>query len=205
MKVIYVMDPLCGWCYGNEDNVLKLYEKYKSTVDFEVIPGGMWAGDNVRKQSPQMVNYFMRHDEAIAKKTGATFGTAYMELLKKELVLDSEIPSRAIVAVQKIAPAQSIPFMVAVQKARYYNGKDLNLTATYLPLCDGLGISQAAFLEAFGSEAVRQSTLQTFRKATQYAQAYPTMLVEKNGALTVIEQGYAPLNTLEESIDALKK
>jgi protein-disulfide isomerase-like protein with CxxC motif len=41
------MDPLCGWCYGNSDNVLELFEKYKNEIKFEILPGGMWVGENI--------------------------------------------------------------------------------------------------------------------------------------------------------------
>ena len=38
MKLIYIMDPLCGWCYGNSDNVLELFEKYNNDIKFEILP-----------------------------------------------------------------------------------------------------------------------------------------------------------------------
>lgn len=204
MKIIYVIDPLCGWCYGNSDNTLKLYEKYNHEIEFEVLLGGMWVGSNVRKQSPQMVKFFLKHDQAVAEHTGINFGTAYAELLKQEIVLDSEIPSKAIVAVKNIAPEQTIPFMVAVQKARYYYGKDLNIDETYVEICNTLSIDKEQFLKTFHSQAIKQETLNTFKKAAQFAQSFPTMLVETNDKYTVIEQGYAPLSTLEKSINTLK-
>jgi putative protein-disulfide isomerase len=199
------MDPLCGWCYGNSDHTLKLYNQYKKDLDFEIFPGGMWTGSNVRKQSPQMVNFFLQHDIAVAERTGITFGEGYFELLKQEIILDSEIPSRAIVSVKKMAPEQTVPFMVAVQKARYYWGKDLNLDATYLEICESLGINPQQFSETFHSEEIKQATLQNFNEAVQYARSFPTMLVEKNGKFTIIEQGYAPFPELEKRIELLKK
>ena len=33
MKIIYIMDPQCGWCYGNSDNITALQEEFKD--DFE--------------------------------------------------------------------------------------------------------------------------------------------------------------------------
>ncbi|WP_228463877.1 MULTISPECIES: DsbA family protein [Chryseobacterium] len=204
MKIIYIMDPLCGWCYGNSDNMLKLYDQYKNDLDFEILSGGMWTGSNVRKQSPQMVNFFLKHDEAVAERTGITFGEDYFELLKQEIVLDSEIPSRAMVSVKTIAPEKAVPFMIAIQKARYYWGKDLNVDATYLEICKNLGIDQEQFLAAFHSEEMKQATLQNFNDAAQYAQSFPTMLVEKDGTYVIIEQDYASFTELEKHIELLK-
>ncbi|CAM3897022.1 DsbA family protein [Elizabethkingia sp. HX WHF] len=204
MKLIYIMDPLCGWCYGNSDNVLELFEKYKNEIKFEILPGGMWVGENVRGQSPQMVSFFLRHDAAVEEHTGIEFGNAYRELLKQEIVLDSEIPSRAIVTIQNIAPELTVPFMVAVQKARYYFGKDLNLDETYLSVAEDLGIDEQTFLDYFHSDKARRETQNTFQKAVQFAQSFPTMLVENNGKYKVIEQGYASLSDLQQRIEALK-
>jgi putative protein-disulfide isomerase len=184
--------------------MLKLYDQYRNDLDFEILPGGMWTGPNVRKQSPQMVNFFLKHDSAVADRTGITFGEGYFELLKQEIVLNSEIPSRAMVSVKAIAPEKTVPFMVAVQKARYYWGKDLNLDAAYLEICENLGIDPQQFLEAFHSEEMQQATLQSFNEAAQYAQSFPTMLVEKDGKYTIIEQGYAPFSELEKHIELLK-
>lgn len=204
MKIIYIMDPLCGWCYGNSDNILKLYDQYKNDLAFDIIPGGMWTGSNIRKQSPQMVNFFLKHDNVVAERTGTTFGEGYFKLLKEEIALDSEIPSRAMVTVKTMAPEQTVPFMVAVQKARYYWGKDLNLDATYMEICENLGIDPQQFLEVFYSEDMKQATLQNFHEAAQYAQSFPTMLVEKDGKYTIIEQGYASFTELEKRIELLK-
>lgn len=111
MKIIHIMDPLCGWCYGNTENTVKLYQKYKYRLDFEIIPAGMWTGSNVRKQSPQMVNFFLKHDAVVAARTGAAFGKEYAALLEQEIDRDSEAPSLAIVTVKKIAPELVVPLI----------------------------------------------------------------------------------------------
>ena len=61
-KLIYVMDPLCGWCYGNSANTQHLYDTYKNQIDFEILPAGMWIGENARKQSKPMAQYIKKHD-----------------------------------------------------------------------------------------------------------------------------------------------
>lgn len=111
MKLIYVMDPLCGWCYGNYKNTLQTAERYNGQIDFELIPAGMWAGHNVRRQSKQMAGYFIKHDQQIASLTGTVFGEAYFQLIhQEEVLLDSEIPSRAIVTVQQFWPEKKCGF-----------------------------------------------------------------------------------------------
>lgn len=71
------MDPLCGWCYGNAGNLQQLAQQFDGKLPVEIVPAGMWAGVNVRKQSRAMAQYFIRHDRQIEAMTGTTFGKDY--------------------------------------------------------------------------------------------------------------------------------
>ncbi|WP_238539453.1 DsbA family protein [Flavobacterium sp. CF136] len=203
-KLIYVMDPLCGWCYGNSTNTQKLYEKYKNLIDFEILPAGMWIGTNARKQSKQMAQFIKKHDPQVQQTTGTEFGKAYFEFIENEnIILDSEVPSRAIVSVKKLWVSQSIPFAIEVQKARYWYGKDLNSDETYLSICDTLGLDKVDFLKTFHSETIKKETQETFVLAQQYASSYPTLLAEKERKIYILEQGYASFETITKQIDLL--
>jgi len=198
------MDPLCGWCYGNSTNTQKLYEKYKDQIDFEILPAGMWIGTNARKQSKQMAQFIKKHDPQVQQTTGTEFGKAYFEFIENEnIVLDSEVPSRAIVSVKKLWESQSIPFAIEVQKARYWYGKDLNSDETYLSICDTLGLDKVDFLKTFHSETIKKETQETFVLAQQYASSYPTLLAEKERKIYILEQGYASFETITKQIDLL--
>jgi putative protein-disulfide isomerase len=203
-KLIYVMDPLCGWCYGNSTNTQKLYEKFKDQLDFEIFPGGMWTGANARKQSKQMAQFIKKHDPQVQQTTGTEFGKDYFEFIENEnVVLDSEVPSRAIVTMKKLWASQAIPFAIEVQKARYLHGKDLNQDETYLSICENLGLNKKVFLEVFYSETIKKETEETFALAQKYASSYPTLLAEKEGNLSILEQGYAPFEVIQEQIETL--
>ena len=198
------MDPLCGWCYGNSTNTQKLYDRYKDKVDFEILPAGMWVGENARKQSKQMAQFIKKHDQQVQQTTGTEFGKDYFDFIENEsIVLDSEIPSRAIVTVKKLWNSQAIPFVIEVQKARYWYGKDLNQDETYLSICKKFGLDKDEFINAFHSETIKAETQKTFALAQKYASSYPTLLIEKDSELVVLEQGYSSLETIEKQIDSL--
>ena len=204
IKLIYVMDPLCGWCYGNSTNTQKLYDKYKDVLDFEILPAGMWAGTNTRKQSKQMAGYIKKHDLQVQQVTGTSFGENYFSLIEDEnIILDSEVPSRAIVTVKKQWAPQAVRFAVEVQKARYWHGKDLNKVETYLDICEDVKLEQAQFLEAFHSGSLKKATQETFLQAQNYASSYPSLLVQKSNKTFVVEQGYASFETIVNEINTL--
>lgn len=46
-EIIYVFDPLCGWCYGFSPVIKQAYDSYKDKADFKVLAGGMVIGDQI--------------------------------------------------------------------------------------------------------------------------------------------------------------
>lgn len=206
MKLVYVMDPLCGWCYGNSLNTEKLYSEFGNEFEFEILPAGMWSGNQAKMQDQNMASYFMKGDKQIAQLTGTQFGDAYFEFIHNEsVVLDSEVPSRAIVTIKNISPEKSVPYAIEVQRARYAHGKDLNNEQTYISICEALHINSADFMEKFSSEKMKQQTQETFIKASRYASSYPTLLLEKDSKHYVVEQGYRPYSQLVDTINQIKK
>ncbi|RKR04591.1 putative protein-disulfide isomerase [Flavobacterium sp. 90] len=204
MKLIYVMDPLCGWCFGNSTNIAKLHEKYKDKFDIDVLPAGMWAGANARKQSKHISAYIRKHDPQIQQITGTEFGKDYFNFIENEdILLDSEVPSRGILTVTKLWASKVIPFTIEVQKARYWQGKDLNTDQTYLEICENLDLDKTQFIKAFHSEELKKETQQTFALAQQYAGSYPTLLAQKDDKLYILEQGYASFENIAKQIDVL--
>ena len=106
MEIIYVLDPRCGWCNGNAETVTKIYEKYKDKINFRVLSGGMWVGDQVRKNSPEFAQHIKDHDPEIHHLTGAYFSPEYEQnvLGNPNIIFDSEPPSRAIAIANKLNP-----------------------------------------------------------------------------------------------------
>ncbi len=199
------MDPICGWCYGNIENTKALFNDFKDKVEFEVLPGGMWSGDNKRIQSEQMMNYFLKHDKTITQTTGVEYGQGYIDFItnRQDVVLDSEIPSSAIVTISKIAPELILPFAMEILKARYFYGKDFNDDQTYEDILATLNIDSKLFFEHFKSEEIKPATQEVFKKAASYARSYPTLLAEKNGQVYMLEQGYLPYNDLKANVQSI--
>ena len=110
MKLLYVMDPLCGWCYGNAETIERLADAFSSSYDFEILPGGMITAPNTRTQTVSFRNYVLAADRRITELTGAEFGEAYVSSLNDtSLLLDSEPPSRAIAACSGNRPPDASP------------------------------------------------------------------------------------------------
>ena len=206
MKIIYIMDPYCKWCYGSTDHIQQLYDALEGKMPFEVIPAGMLAGEFTQVQSPENAFAIKRSNASIAKETGKPFGKAYeASLQEKEMVLDSEIPSRAIMACRTVAPALTLAFTHNILNARFQEGKDLNDSTTYLDICEQLGIDKQAFFHHFSSEETQENTRKAFLFAEKYAEHYPTLIYEENGEMDILTEGFSPYSLLELRLSKLLK
>jgi putative protein-disulfide isomerase len=93
-QVVYVYDPLCGWCYGFSPVMVRLAEKYKQQADFRVISGGMVRGDRVGPLS-DIAPYIRKAYKDVEKLSGVKFGEKYLEILfgQADWIMNSEPPS----------------------------------------------------------------------------------------------------------------
>ena len=71
MRVTYLFDPLCGWCYGAGPALERLGQL--GDVTLELMPTGLFAGEGARAMDAQFAAYAWQNDERIARLTGQPF------------------------------------------------------------------------------------------------------------------------------------
>ena len=119
------------------------------------------------------------------------------------MVLDSMVPSRAIMACRATAPQLTLQFAHQVLHARFYEGKDLNEQTVYLEICEQLGIDKQTFFQHFSSDENEENTRQAFLFAEKYAEHYPTLLYEEDGEMDILTEGYSPYSLIELRLSKL--
>src|SRR5690606_24277921 len=80
-RIIYCYDAYCGWCYGFSPVIRKLEAQYESSIDFEVLSGGMILPEEPRHISV-MANHFLSTCKAVEAHTGVKFGEDYLWHIK---------------------------------------------------------------------------------------------------------------------------
>ena len=206
MKIIYIMDPHCKWCYATSDAIQQLFDTLEGKLPFEVIPAGMLAGEFSQVQSPTYAFAHRKLDASITKETGKEFGKGYRAALEeKEMMLDSLVPSRAIMACRTTAPQLTLLFAHHILHARFHDGKDLNEQTLYLEICEQLGIDKQAFFQHFSTSENEENTRKAFLFAEKYAEYYPTLIYEEDGEMDILTEGYAPYSLLELRLSKLLK
>lgn len=199
-KIYYVMDTMCGWCYGSSDVITKIQEKYKDVYDFSLLPGGMWTGDNVKKTSIGLQEYIKVHNVDIEKLTGKSFGECYNKnvLEGNSIVLDSLPGAKAVVTIQKLKKEVAFSFLKKIQDAFFVSGKDMNNIEVYTEIAESFNISREKFEKEFHSEDIRKETFKCFDMANSMgADTFPTIIAVEGTKVIIKSQGYKSFEDLD--------
>lgn len=204
-KIYYVMDTMCGWCYGFSDVITKIQEKYKEVYDFSVLPGGMWIDENVKVINDSLGTYIKGHNAKIEELTGKKFGEGYNKnvLENSDIVLDSFPGAKAIVLIQRLKKDATFSFLKKIQEAFFIEGKDTNNLETYIEIAESFGISKEEFEKEFVSEALEDETLKYFNMvAAMGALSFPTVIMVEGDKGRIISQGYNKFEELDKILSS---
>lgn len=201
---LYVMDPLCGWCYGFSPVVVQLQEKYKDRMDFRVVPGGMITGARVEPVA-KMASYILQAYTRVEEMSGVKFGEPYLDRLRDgKTISNSEPPCRALHLFSTLQPERAVEYAHQLQRALFLDGYDWNDAATYAHLARLFSIPEKDFVAQLESEEARYAVQQEF----QWVQAagisgFPCVVVEKGEQYFLATQGYRSSEDVERVVEKI--
>ncbi|RYE26440.1 MAG: DsbA family protein [Sphingobacteriales bacterium] len=199
-QLLYIMDPLCGWCYGFSPVMMKLKDAYPQ-YPVQVISGGMMTGTRVQPMS-EMAQYVLQAYHRVEEYSGVKFGEPYLDMLRDGTdINDSEPPCRAIHTFNQMQPTQSLEFAHELQLAHLLHGKSFNSEQTYRDLATQFGLDADAFMERMNSEEARYGTQQDF----QWVQAagitgFPCLVLQRDDKYYMVSKGFQPYEGVAETM-----
>jgi len=179
----------------------KIQEKYKDKYDFEILPGGMWTGDNVKILDESLGNYIQNHNKKIEQLTGRRFGEKFNKnvLQKSGIVLDSFPGAKAVVLAQKLKKEVAFSYLKKIQEAFFIEGKDTNNLETYIEIAENLGIDGGDFRREFISDNLIKETLKYFDRTTSMGVGgFPSVILSVDDKSRIISRGYTSFEELDE-------
>ncbi len=208
MKLIYVGDPMCSWCYGFGKELSALRARHPE-LSIDIMVGGVRAGatdllDDSGKQ------FRLGHWARVEENSGLPFNRKAF-LARENFVYDTEPICRAVVAARQIAPqADQLSVFRALQNAFYVDGLDTT---------DGVVLAQVAVaaleklghvhdVAAFHDEWSAPATVAATRAEIAQVRAigirsFPALLLEVNDQLIEISPGYAHVDQLDRRLNAV--
>ena len=193
-RLLYVMDPMCSWCWGFAPVVEALAEQAAAAgVPLQIVVGGL-RRDQVAIDAAARVRY-LGYWQAVNASTGQLFD--FERGLPEGLVYDTEPACRALVTARQLDAASAWTLLKLIQQAFYTEGADVTQASVLVQLAERAGIPRIEFAEAFDSQAMQEATAADFTWVQDLGIAgFPTLLAERDGQLALLTNGYQPLEVL---------
>jgi putative protein-disulfide isomerase len=184
----------------------ELHDKFKNQVDFSVVCGVMVTGPH-KKPISLMEEYILAGHKDMENLTNVKFGEPYLAMVRQGTeLLDSEKPSNAVVAYEKLHPEKIIDFVTDLQNAYFLYGKSLNQDSTYRKLAEKYQVNGDSFLTLMKSDSVQKSTLEEFKKTEEAGiSSFPTLLITVQNKTYPLTEGFERYDKLEKKISKLLK
>ncbi|MBU1332003.1 MAG: DsbA family protein [Gammaproteobacteria bacterium] len=194
-RLLYVMDPMCSWCWGFAPVLEALAEQAAAAgVGLHLVAGGL-RRDGVAIDAAARVRY-LGYWQAVNASTGQLFN--FNEGLPEGMVYDTEPACRALVTARHLAPDLVWRLTQLVQRAFYTEGVDVTRASVLVDLAERAGIPRIVFAEQFDSQAMRDATAADVSWVQDLGIAgFPTLLAERDGQLALLTNGYQPLDMLQ--------
>ena len=203
-KIYYVMDTMCGWCYGFSDVINQVHEKYKNDLDFTILPAGMWIDENVKTMDGNLSHFMKTHNVTITKLTGKKFGNEFEKnvLESNGVVLDSLPGAKAVAIMQAVKKEKTFEYLKEIQNAFYVHGKDTNDWQLYENIAYNFGVPKEIFKKEYYSNQNSKTLSDSFALAEKLGvSTYPSVVAVRDGKVQLISEGYMPLRELEVILD----
>lgn len=197
MKLIYVLDPMCSWCWAFRPQLQQFLNAHPE-LQVELVLGGLAPDSDVPMPllQRQKIEQIWRH---IAEQTGAEFNYAFWQ---NNTPRRSTYPAcRAVIAAEHLA-GKAGEMVGAIQQAYYQRAMNPSDAATLIQLAGELGIEEADFAAALISDAVDQRLQQDLARAGSMGiSGFPALVLEFEGAHHPLALGYTQCAKIEQRLN----
>jgi len=200
-SLVYVFDPLCGWCYGFSPVIRELYEATRRRARWEIWAGGMVLGDRVGPIG-RISEFLKKALPRVEGTTGVRFGEAFTTRVLEEgsLVLSSFEPSRALHAVKALAGDRALAFALNLQRALYEEGRDVTSLAVLSEVAEAVRV--VGFDIEYLKVETYEATVAEFRHVSDLGiTGFPTLLGRDGDEVRVFSRGWAPFDRVFEPVN----
>ena len=190
-SLIYVVDPMCSWCWGFSPVFEAIVQRYQDQVLIHLLVGGLRPG-NRKPFDAGMRDYVLHHWHAVHERTGQPFNFTFQ--MPPDFTYDTEPPSRALRVVRQLAPAMERGYLKAVQQAFHVQNSDVTRESVLSEIAEEQGMDPGSFFGLFRDPVLKQETWKEFAQAREWGvDSFPTLLGFLNNQVSLLVQGYQPL------------
>ncbi|MTV37049.1 DsbA family protein [Duganella radicis] len=201
MKLLYVGDPMCSWCYGFGKEMTELMAMHP-VLDLEIIVGGVRAGaTDVLDQAGK--EFRLGHWARVEAASGLPFNRQALQA-RQNFVYDTEPICRAVVAARKLAPeADLLAVFRALQQAFYVDGLDTTSGRVLAGVvAQQLRLDAGEVLRVWqDSDTILQTKADFVRARALGVRSFPALLLDTGNGIVEISGGYAHAAQLHQQLE----
>jgi len=193
-RLVFVTDPMCSWCWGMATEFEQARAELAERVEFDLMLGGINThgtqpiGDYGRR-------FLMRLWREVADTTGQEFGFK----LPDEYVHNSVTACLAVEAVRDLTGSVPFEYLHALQEAFFRYGRDITSVELLVEVAEGCGVEAQALRARMEEPATLERIRFQFDNTGAFGtNALPSLLIERDGALTLFAGGYMDAAMLGE-------
>ncbi len=200
MKLLYVGDPMCSWCYGFGKEMTALMAMHPG-LELEIIVGGVRAGaTDVLDQAGK--EFRLGHWARVEAQSGLPFNRAAL-MARENFVYDTEPICRAVVTARRLAPsADLLAVFRALQHAFYVDGLDTtNGQVLSAVVAQQLQLDVAVVLRMWQDSDTIAATHADFTRARALGvRSFPALLLDNGVDIIEVSGGYAHVQQLNQRL-----
>ncbi|WP_347160390.1 DsbA family protein [Pontibacter chitinilyticus] len=186
--LIYVMDPMCSWCYGFAPVLQQLLHEQEGKLNFKLVLGGLRPG-TATPMEEESKESTRRHWQQVEEVTAQPFDYTFFD--REGFIYDTEPGCRAVITMRYLKPEVELKMAEAIQDAFYAHNSDVTKPEVLASIALAFGIEEDVFLEKFGSELMLEKTQQDFLIARHLrANAFPSLYLLNGNEVNLLCRGY---------------
>ena len=200
VRLIYVGDPMCSWCWGFAPEI----ESLAGDLPVEVVVGGLRPGPMAQPLDDRMASFLGHHWSEIAERTGQPFDTTFLDR-RDGWVYDTEPAAIAVTQMREMDHERTLDYFTDVQMAFYGRGEDVTDFDTLTALTAGYDIDRGDFAAALPTEEAKKRAWADFARARNWGiSGFPTLVGElEDGRLALLSRGWSPAGTIRERVQSV--
>ena len=200
MRLIYVADPMCSWCYGFGPQLADLRKRLAdmlgAPVPVTLITGGLRPGQR-EPMAADKRDEILHHWHAVAARSGMPFDQSPEVAMRREgFVYDTEPACRVVVLAREHWAEDDervLTLFHAIQRAFYAEGRDTTQADVLREVVLANGVEPEHFDGVFDTDALRDRRKSSRVSSRRWGiNGFPSLLAEQGGTLYQIGRGYAP-------------
>lgn len=198
MKFIYVLDPMCSWCWAFAPVISQLKATYPE-IPVHYVMGGL-APDNQQPMSAETQQMIRTAWQQISEHTNTRFNFDFWHKCKPRR---STYPAcRAVISAEAIMTGAGERMISAIQHAYYLEARNPSDDSTLIELAAQLGLDSGLFastLNAADTQLILEQQTQLARKIG--ARGFPCLFLASEESLVTLCSGYTDWETLKSRVD----